>query len=181
MQLNNLQNPQAPAYTCYPYGQQYPQAAYYGYNQYHGGALPPTMPYQQAAMPYQQYHCYPTGPGATAGAPQAALPSSNSSGEVSKTNKETKTSKNLWVGRTKAQVDEDNIKVAMRENVYKYDAMKPKDAKPDQLFWVVELDQSTTLRMYKTIDEDLGPGKWERDPRHGNAYFVREEEKKEKM
>ena len=100
---------------------------------------------------------------------------------MTKTNKETKTSKNLWVGRTKAQVDEDNIKVAMRENVYKYDAMKPKDAKPDQLFWVVELDQSTTLRMYKTIDEDLGPGKWERDPRHGNAYFVREEEKKEKM
>lgn len=58
--------------------------------------------------------------------------------------------------------------------------MKPRDAKDDQLFWVVELDGSHTLRQFKTIEEDLGTGKWSVDPRYGNAYFVREKKDEKK-
>jgi len=89
--------------------------------------------------------------------------------------KKAKVVKNVWVGRTKAEVDYDNMVVAAREGVFRFDDMQPKNAKPDTRFWVVELDGTTTLRTYCTItDKSFGGGKWETDSRHGNAYFVRE-------
>jgi len=78
----------------------------------------------------------------------------------------------IWTGRTKAQVDEDNLKIAMRNGVYAYCPIKPVCAFPDQLFWVVEVNGQTTLRTFKYIDQHIEPGKWERDARYGNAYFV---------
>lgn len=117
-------------------------------------------------MPYHQYTCYPA-VAATAPAKVASEPAKEKSSAK----------QHLWLGRTKGQVLEDNIKVAQRENVWKYDPMKPSGAAPDQLFWVIELSGDTVLRTFRTIDEDLGPGKWERDPRYGNAYFIREDEK----
>ncbi|GAM83970.1 hypothetical protein ANO11243_019600 [Dothideomycetidae sp. 11243] len=132
---------------------------------------------------YQQYYCYPDGvavagaahgaaePAAAAASPAPAAPAPAKAPEP----KADGNAKKTWLGRSKAQVDEDNLKIAVREDVYKYDAMKPVGAAPDKMFWVVELDGRTTLRMFKTIDEDLGPGKWERDARFGNAYFVRDE------
>jgi GH15 family glucan-1,4-alpha-glucosidase len=86
----------------------------------------------------------------------------------------------VWVGRTKKQVDEDNAKIAHKEGVYKPNEMVPKAASPDQLFWVIEPDDSNTLRTFRTIEDDLQPGKWKVDPRYGNAYFVREKEKAKK-
>jgi len=86
----------------------------------------------------------------------------------------------IWVGRTKKQVDEDNAKIAHKEGVYKPNEMVPKDASPDQLFWCIEPDDTNTLRSFRTIEEDLQPGKWKVDPRYGNAYFVREKLEKEK-
>jgi hypothetical protein len=89
--------------------------------------------------------------------------------------------KRTWIGRTKKQVDEDNAKIAHKEGVYKPNEMVPKAASPDQLFWCIEPDDSNTLREFRTIEEDLQPGKWKIDPRYGNAYFVRDKvEKKEK-
>jgi hypothetical protein len=65
--------------------------------------------------------------------------------------------------------------------VYKPNEMVPKAASPDQLFWCIEPDDSNTLREFRTIEEDLQPGKWKVDPRYGNAYFVRDKlEKKDK-
>jgi hypothetical protein len=58
--------------------------------------------------------------------------------------------------------------------------MMPKDASPDQLFWCIEPDDSNTLRDFRTIEEDLQPGKWKVDPRYGNAYFVRDKLEKKK-
>lgn len=85
----------------------------------------------------------------------------------------------VWVGRTKKEVDEDNIKIAINEGIYNPNDIVPKDAKPDQLFWVIETDDTNTLRTFQTIDSgSLGQGVWKIDPRHGNAYFVRAREEK---
>ncbi|GAB7351028.1 hypothetical protein MBLNU459_g1515t1 [Dothideomycetes sp. NU459] len=83
-----------------------------------------------------------------------------------------------WVGRTKKQVDEDNIQIAVNEGIYKPNDIVPKGAKDDQLFWCIETDGSNTLRTFRTIEDDLYPGRWKVDPRYGNLYFVREKEKK---
>lgn len=79
---------------------------------------------------------------------------------------------NVWYGRTQEQVDEDDHKTALKNGVYRENEMAPYDPKPDQLFWVIELDGSRTLRDYDTIDTELKPGKWYTDPTWGNAYFV---------
>jgi len=87
----------------------------------------------------------------------------------------------VWVGRTKKQVDEDNIKIAINEGIYEPNEVVPKDAKPDQLFWVIANDGTNTLRTFKTIDGGhLGGGTWKIDPRYGNAYFVLAKEGKKK-
>lgn len=83
----------------------------------------------------------------------------------------------VMIGRTKKQVDEDNVKLAINEGIYNPNEIVPKDAKPDQLFWVVEADGSNTLRAFSTIEAGvLGKGVWKIDPRYGNAYFVRAKE-----
>lgn len=91
-----------------------------------------------------------------------------------------KTYEHSWVGRTKAQVDEDNHKTAMRNGVWKPNELAPNKPADDQQFWVVELDGSYTLRNYAQIEE-LRPGEWRKDPNFGNAYFVRFPKPDEKM
>lgn len=134
-------------------------------------------------MTYPAYQCYqtnqaaPSGQAAIEAAPQTVASNQATAGAPKK-EKASKSKQHLWLGRTRAQVAEDNYELALREGVYKYDPMKPAGAAPDQLFWVVETSGETNLREFKTIDEDLGPGKWERDNRFGNAYFIREAEAK---
>lgn len=151
---------------CYPYAYNYPQ---YQYTCSPAQPVATIAPQQQVV--YQPYHYFC--PTAVATPTPAQIPEHKESAPA-----------HLWVGRTKAQVKEDDLRIALREGVYQPNEMKPKDAKHDQLFWCVELDGSNTLRAYKTIDEDLGAGKWNQDPRYGNLFFVREkeeqEEKKEK-
>lgn len=53
---------------------------------------------------------------------------------------------NPWLGRTKAQVEEDNMKIAMREGATDKRKVAPVDAKDDQMMWCVETDGSHTLR-----------------------------------
>lgn len=65
---------------------------------------------------------------------------------IPKKSEEKKKSTNPWVGRTKAQVDEDNAKIAKELGAYEKRKVVPADAKPDQPFWVVENDGSHTLR-----------------------------------
>ena len=53
---------------------------------------------------------------------------------------------NAWMGRTKAQVDEDNMKIAAKEGAYDSHKKVPSGVKDDQMMWVVETDGSHTLR-----------------------------------
>lgn len=53
---------------------------------------------------------------------------------------------NRWIGRTKAEVEEDNMKIAKREGATEKRKIAPVGVEDDQLFWVVELDDSHTLR-----------------------------------
>lgn len=82
-----------------------------------------------------------------------------------------------WIGRTTKQVDEDNVRMAINEGLYKPNDIVPKGARDDQLFWCIETDGSNTLRTFRTIEDDMHPGKWKVDPRYGSLYFVREKEK----
>jgi hypothetical protein len=148
-------------------------------------APPPPVP--QPNMPTMTYGAFPFSMPTTAIPVAYAMPNyplpvhastaSNTSSSAAAASKVTRT----WVGRTKKQVDEDNAKIAHKEGVYKPNEMVPKAASPDQLFWCIEPDDSNTLREFRTIEEDLQPGKWKVDPRYGNAYFVRDKvEKKDK-
>ena len=51
-----------------------------------------------------------------------------------------------WQGRSKAEVEEDNMKIASREGAYDKRKIAPVGMKDDQMMWVVELDGSHTLR-----------------------------------
>ncbi|SMR59460.1 unnamed protein product [Zymoseptoria tritici ST99CH_3D1] len=82
-----------------------------------------------------------------------------------------------WLGRTKAQVEEDNSKIAKEQGAWDARKMVPKDVPDDQVLWVIELDNTKTLRTFKDI-KDM-KGEWKRDPRYPDAwYFIREEEEK---
>ncbi|KAK4501886.1 hypothetical protein PRZ48_007695 [Zasmidium cellare] len=152
-----------PQYYSHPpqgyYPPQYPQPAYYTYGA-PAPAPPAPTPAPAMAAPPANYHVYqPAGtePKAVPGAPQA----------------------NVWLGRSKEQVEEDNMKIAKKEGAYDKRKMAPVGVKDDQFFWVVELDGKTTLREFRFIKEIKG--EWKEDPRfEGAYYFVREEEKKDK-
>ncbi|KAI6861989.1 hypothetical protein KC343_g15694 [Hortaea werneckii] len=84
-----------------------------------------------------------------------------------------------WKGRTKAEVDEDNMKIAAKEDAYGKRKIQPIGVKDDEMFWVVELDGSHTLRTFLDIKELKGDFK--KDPRYEDAYyFVREAEEEAK-
>jgi hypothetical protein len=51
-----------------------------------------------------------------------------------------------WQGRTKAEVEEDNLKIAEDEKVWEKRKVIPAGLAPDQMIWVVEVDGSYTLR-----------------------------------
>lgn len=131
---------------------------------------------------YAQYY-YPTGHPVTCNTP--ALPGAEPKLEPALKKEEPpaivkdKPKRKPYAGRSRVQVLEDDRQAAVREKVNKYDPAKPANADATQLFWVVDLEGNTVLRNFKTIDEELQPGKWERDNRYGNLYFV-QEAKKEK-
>ncbi|OQO14128.1 hypothetical protein B0A48_01004 [Cryoendolithus antarcticus] len=84
---------------------------------------------------------------------------------------------NVWLGRTKVEVEEDNKKIAAAEKVYDKRTMVPTGLPDDQMCWVVETDKSHTLRPFVAI-KDLKGG-WNRDPRYEDSwFFVIEKEKK---
>ncbi|KAJ9659471.1 hypothetical protein H2201_007362 [Coniosporium apollinis] len=79
----------------------------------------------------------------------------------------------LWYGRTKAEVDADNLRMARDEGVNNPNDLAPHNPRDDQQFWVQELDGQFSLRTYYTIENDLRPGRWQINPQHGNLFFVR--------
>ncbi|WPH03916.1 Hypothetical protein R9X50_00679900 [Acrodontium crateriforme] len=83
-----------------------------------------------------------------------------------------------WLGRTKAQVEADNMEIAAREGANDRRSAQPVGINDDQMLWVAELDGSHTLRMFGSIKELKG--EWMVDPRFGSWYFVRAAEDEEK-
>ena len=82
---------------------------------------------------------------------------------------------NIWYGRTRAQIAQDNAHMAARRSTganAPHD-MTPQDPGDDRQFWVVELNGTHTLHNFATIEACKKPGKWMQNPVHGNLYFVR--------
>lgn len=51
-----------------------------------------------------------------------------------------------WQGRTKAEVEEDNMKIAKAEGACDARQVEPIGLKADQMVWIIEEDGSPTLR-----------------------------------
>ncbi|KAK6442172.1 hypothetical protein LTR95_001581 [Oleoguttula sp. CCFEE 5521] len=87
---------------------------------------------------------------------------------------------NVWLGRSKAEVEEDNKKIAAAEKAYDKGTMVPIGLPDDQMCWVVETDKSHTLRPFVAI-KDL-KGVWNKDSRYEDSWFfvIEKEEKAEK-
>ena len=102
---------------AYPPQMVYPAPAYYGY------------PYQTQGFAPLGFAVYPP-------APAAPVPE--------KKPKELEVKK--WQGRTKAEVEEDNMKIAQREGAYDARKVQPIGLKDDQMVWCVEVDGTHTLR-----------------------------------
>jgi hypothetical protein len=53
---------------------------------------------------------------------------------------------NKWQGRTRAEVEEDNLKIAAEEKAWEKRKVVPIEMANDQMCWVVEVDNTYTLR-----------------------------------
>ncbi|XTI86954.1 hypothetical protein V2W45_1467600 [Cenococcum geophilum] len=77
-----------------------------------------------------------------------------------------------FYGCTREAVEEGNRLIAAREGVYQATSIQPHDPKPDQRFWVKEVNGDWTLRSYYAIKNDLRPGKWMMDAVRGALVFA---------
>ena len=55
---------------------------------------------------------------------------------------------------------------------YAHKEIKPRDAKPDDMFLVIHPDGSQNHISFATIDGAEWKGQWHRDP-HGRMYFTK--------
>jgi hypothetical protein len=133
-----IQTPQAQAPAPFPQyfnpysPYAYPAPAYYGFpaTGAFGGAMP-AMPYGQFPRGYTPVYVP---------APARAPPAEK------KGDKPKKPEIRKWQGRTKAEVEEDNMKIAKAEGACDARKVEPVGLKADQMVWVVEGDGSPTLR-----------------------------------
>ena len=142
----------------------YPQP---GENERHSFTYIPAQPFQTGYVPHAQFqpsyhpgavpqHAFPTNYQYLAAPSYAQPPLSTSHQPIGNSiayadqfpvSHPGKTYQHPWLGRTKAQVDEDNQKIAMRTGVWRPNEMAPNKPADDQQFWCVEVDGSHTLRL----------------------------------
>lgn len=79
-------------------------------------------------------------------APKASDPVPNTHVYIPKFTEKPAEAANEWLGRTKAQVEVDNTKIAADEKVWEKRKVVPTGLPDDQMCWVVEADASYTLR-----------------------------------
>ncbi len=141
----------------------YPQQHTHGYHQGYYQPVPvpaaAPAPPQYAAWPHPYYYQQVAQAATAAAATTAGNAPQNG--------------RHAWYGRTTAQVDQDNHQMAATEGVYQPTEMAPHNPGESQLFWVVDLDGSRSLRTFNVIEATCRPGSWQVDPRAGNSYFVR--------
>ncbi|KAF2768748.1 hypothetical protein EJ03DRAFT_328052 [Teratosphaeria nubilosa] len=128
--------PQPQVVYALPPHYQYPQMMTYP---------PGAMQYTYAAPPQQFYHPMPPQPGYYGYHPgMMPVPMVVPAPAPKPEYKPPKAAK--WQGRTKKQVEEDNMKIAAREGACEKRKVKPVGVKEEQMMWCVETDGSTTLR-----------------------------------
>jgi hypothetical protein len=85
-------------------------------------------------------------PSAKTAAPKASEPIPNTFVYEPKFTEKPAEPTNKWQGRTKAEVEEDNTKIAADEKVWEKRKVVPTGLPDDRMCWVVEADASYTLR-----------------------------------
>jgi len=78
-------------------------------------------------------------------------------------------------------VQQENFLVAMNNGIYRDEDVAPFDPAGDDMFWCQgPKGESPELLSHFTIMETMIPGKWKKDPRYGNLYYI-SEKKKDKL
>jgi hypothetical protein len=112
-------------------------------------AYPPQEPVKMATHT-QAYVSVPApvtvAPSAKTAAPKASEPVPNTFVYEPKFSEKPAEAANKWQGRTKAEVEEDNTKIAADDKVWEKRKVVPTGLPDDQMCWVVEADASYTLR-----------------------------------
>ena len=85
-------------------------------------------------------------PSAKTAAPKASEPVPNTFVYEPKFSEKPTEAANKWQGRTKAEVEEDNTKIAADDKVWEKRKVVPTGLAADQMCWVVEANASYTLR-----------------------------------
>lgn len=80
--------------------------------------------------------------------------------------------RNVWHGRSAAQVSADERKAAHDHGGYNAREPAPRNAAPDEAFLVLEPNGDQTWRTYATIENSLRPGRWDQAP-SGQMFFTR--------
>ena len=141
-----------PVHTHYhPPPQPYPQHPHH-HGHFHHHPHPPypaTPPVQPPRSPVQDEFWY---------VPPGQVPAAEGRG------------KNLWHGRSRAEVEEDERRAAYMTGAYDPKDIKPHDPKPDDMFVVVYPDGSQMHVSYATIEGAEWKGRWTRDE-HGRMVF----------
>ena len=142
--MEDASKPEAPRAANYTYAQPvhphimgYPSAVPYGY-------------YEPVGYPPPGYYGLPIQCAVSQPAP-AYIPIAGNGNEYeyapAKAEKKVKSPKlHKWQGRTKAEVDEDNMLMAKREGAWDERKVEPVGLAPDQMVWCVETDGTNTLR-----------------------------------
>lgn len=129
-----------------PFSAQIAPPAAYAAPQYYG-AYPAYAPHM--AYPAPGFYGYPNGgmpfcpPGYT---PVYYPPAPAAEKPKQEKKKSKKPEIKKWQGRTKAEVEEDNMKIAKEEGAWDARKVEPIGLAADQMVWVVELDGTHTLR-----------------------------------
>ena len=130
-----------PQYTCFPmpYGPNYalPAPAYYGF---------PLQQMQQPSCVPPGFFCSPADvPPSVPVEVKAEVKDESKSGKEEKL-KPKKAEPMKWQGRTKTEVEEDNMKIAAKEGAYVARKIEPVGMGDDQPVWVVLGDGKAVLR-----------------------------------
>lgn len=81
--------------------------------------------------------------------------------------------KTLWHGRSRAEVEEDDQRVAHASGAYASKEIKPRDAKSDDMFVVIYPDGRQGHVSFATIEGAGWKGRWQQDA-YGRMYFLKE-------
>lgn len=126
----------------------YPAPAYYGYGggKAHSSRSLPRIRDEHPVLTTQVPYGAPPAYANYTTAPADDKPTKDSKEKTKPKTKAKAPSPRKWQGRTKAEVEEDDMKIAASQGAYAERKVQPLGLADDQVVWVVEMDGGNVLR-----------------------------------